>query len=331
LSYDRYHFFKGYDGGDFFHDLATIRRVALKYDVPFCNIVQAIGTDEFGLNWRTPGRSEHRWLVYNSLAYGAKGIVWFHWNSSWGLTGSPEREHLYASIQQANAEINTLGPFLMPLRSTGAYHWPEVPRGAVPLPEDVLVKAVAADVGLVIGLFKDESDNDYFMLVNQSYERPTTASVTLDRAVDALYTLEVSSGAVRPLAFVHTPAGTAFETALPPGGGKLFFFDASPPRAVPTHIAGYRAATPSRYQLRQNYPNPFNPLTTIEYDLVEEGAVELKVYDSLGRQEAVLVDERQKAGRHAVQWRAQGLASGIYFCALAAGDRTLYRKIVLVR
>ncbi len=103
LSYDRYNFFNGYDeAASYFSNLKIIREYALKYDIPFCNIIQAIGTNgtvEEHLNWRTPSVSEHRWLVYSSLTYGVHALIWFHWHLDWGVTGNPDREIIYPSIQ----------------------------------------------------------------------------------------------------------------------------------------------------------------------------------------------------------------------------------------
>ena len=111
LSYARYTFFRNGDGPDFFYDLATVRQVALDYDIPFANIVQAVGDEaELGLNWRIPNAAEHRWLAYNSLAYGARSLMWFHWNHDWGVTGSVARDELFASIRNINSEVNVLGP-----------------------------------------------------------------------------------------------------------------------------------------------------------------------------------------------------------------------------
>ena len=95
LSYDHYHFRTSTDGDGYFNNLGIIRKWASRYNIPFNNIIQAIGTDadnpEGVTNWRYPTHGEHRWLVYSSLAYGAKGIVWFHWDHPWGLMACPNR------------------------------------------------------------------------------------------------------------------------------------------------------------------------------------------------------------------------------------------------
>jgi hypothetical protein len=76
------------------------------------------------------------------------------------------------------------------------------------------------------------------------------------------------------------------------------------------------ASVPMQYDLAQNYPNPFNPSTTIQYDLPENGNVNLAIYNTLGEQVASLVDTRQEAGSYEINWNAANLASGVYFYRL---------------
>jgi hypothetical protein len=88
-------------------------------------------------------------------------------------------------------------------------------------------------------------------------------------------------------------------------------------------------------KLRANAPNPFAGATTIPYQLAEEEAVRIAIYDLLGRRVQTLVDRRQEAGVYQVEWRpgrgAGALASGVYFCRMEAGSYRATRKLVLVR
>ncbi|MBC8044673.1 MAG: T9SS type A sorting domain-containing protein [Rhizobacter sp.] len=92
---------------------------------------------------------------------------------------------------------------------------------------------------------------------------------------------------------------------------------------------------PVAFALKQNYPNPFNPATVISYELLLVSEVSLKVYDILGREVATLASARQAAGRYAVNFNAQKLASGIYFyrlVAASASDKFVQtKKMVLVK
>ncbi len=88
-------------------------------------------------------------------------------------------------------------------------------------------------------------------------------------------------------------------------------------------------AAPSGFRLEANYPNPFNPETTFRFSLPEAGEITLRIFDLLGREVAVPASGRYGAGEHRVRFHADGLASGVYFCRLEAGDRIRTRKIVI--
>lgn len=90
---------------------------------------------------------------------------------------------------------------------------------------------------------------------------------------------------------------------------------------------------PTRFSIEQNYPNPFNPSTTIEFSVVQEGFVTLKVYDLLGQDIATLVQERLSPGPYTATWDASAsgarLPSGVYFLTLRSGADTHSRKLLL--
>ena len=93
---------------------------------------------------------------------------------------------------------------------------------------------------------------------------------------------------------------------------------------------------PTTFDLYQNYPNPFNPTTTIGYQLPVESRVRLTIFNLLGQEVAILVDEECPAGFHTQIWDASGLPSGVYVYRLAAGGNgrgriALTRAMVLVR
>ncbi len=75
---------------------------------------------------------------------------------------------------------------------------------------------------------------------------------------------------------------------------------------------------PTQVLLSQNYPNPFNPSTTIRYELPTRSHLILKIFNLVGQEVAMLVDEERQAGRYEVRWDASGFATGVYFYRLQA-------------
>jgi hypothetical protein len=88
---------------------------------------------------------------------------------------------------------------------------------------------------------------------------------------------------------------------------------------------------PESFFLYQNYPNPFNPETKLSFVIGHSSFVSLKVYDVLGKEVAVLVDEEKSRGEYEVQFNAAGLSSGIYYYRLTAGDYSSAKKMILMK
>jgi hypothetical protein len=88
---------------------------------------------------------------------------------------------------------------------------------------------------------------------------------------------------------------------------------------------------PVQFELRQNYPNPFNPATVVSYQLPVVSDVKVMVYDLLGREVATLVHGKQPAGLHSTTFDAKGLASGVYFYRITAGNFVSVKKMMLLR
>ena len=88
---------------------------------------------------------------------------------------------------------------------------------------------------------------------------------------------------------------------------------------------------PAEFSVDQNYPNPFNPSTTIKYELPEATLVNLRVYDILGREVSVLVNEKRDAGVHEVKFDGSNLASGVYFYRLQAGDFVQSKRLLILK
>ena len=88
---------------------------------------------------------------------------------------------------------------------------------------------------------------------------------------------------------------------------------------------------PQSFSLSQNYPNPFNPTTLIRFSTSTPENVTLKVYDLIGQEVAILVNEYLNAGTHEVEFNGQNLASGTYFYILSSGGKKEFKKMVLLK
>lgn len=89
--------------------------------------------------------------------------------------------------------------------------------------------------------------------------------------------------------------------------------------------------TPVGFSLSQNYPNPFNPTTTIRFEVPKREFISLKIFDILGREVAVLVNEELKPGNHEVNWEAMAYSSGIYFYCLTGLEYSETKKMLLIK
>jgi hypothetical protein len=98
-----------------------------------------------------------------------------------------------------------------------------------------------------------------------------------------------------------------------------------------TEVGQTAGTVPKTYWLGQNYPNPFNPSTTIVYHLPENAAVQLKIFDTLGKEVKRLVDEDNTIGLHRIHLDLQDFASGIYFYQLRTNAFTQTKRLMLVK
>ena len=96
-------------------------------------------------------------------------------------------------------------------------------------------------------------------------------------------------------------------------------------------ISNISTEIPSNYNLYQNYPNPFNPETNIRFDIPEACHVIVKVYNNLGKQVSVLVDNFKQRGSYIQNFNSSELSSGIYYYNLQAGNFSETKKMVVLK
>ena len=168
-----------------------------------------------------------------------------------------------------------------------------------------------------------------------------TAQLLLD-STQTYYLTDLISGQY----YSGTPASLASATISMPGYATRMFALADSIFSVTSVADGAREVVPLTVTLEQNYPNPFNPSTTISYQLPVVSNVRLAVYDILGREVVVLVNQQEGPGSHSVTFDARGgpglggrLASGVYFYRLEsapvsggkAGGLSFVKKMLLLK
>ncbi len=125
-------------------------------------------------------------------------------------------------------------------------------------------------------------------------------------------------------------------------GGLGYFTVSEEFLNIPAHLYYYprlatsvaQPASPETFRLEQNYPNPFNPETSIVFFVDRDAVVELRLFDVLGREVAVLLRQRTAAGRHVVRLDATEFESGVYFYRLDLLDGTrasVTRKLLILK
>ncbi|MFZ4620755.1 MAG: T9SS type A sorting domain-containing protein [Bacteroidota bacterium] len=118
----------------------------------------------------------------------------------------------------------------------------------------------------------------------------------------------------------------------PPGAlrSSRYYTQTSYPVSMLTMIVD-PTDTPRSYRLQQNYPNPFNPATTIVYQLPVSGNVTLKVFDVIGREVLVLVNDVRSAGVYSAMVDGSKLTSGVYFYRIESGNFRQTKKMILLK
>ena len=102
------------------------------------------------------------------------------------------------------------------------------------------------------------------------------------------------------------------------------------------HNPEVAGSNPACAMVHQNYPNPFNPVTTLRYDLPENGHVNITIYDMLGREVKTLINQTQDAGYRSIIWDATNdygkpVSAGIYLYQIHTGEFVQTKKMVLLK
>lgn len=248
LSFDHYALLQNGERPGYFQNLHVIRQEALRAKTPFAAIVLATPHDPY----RDPTEAELRWQVYTSLAYGARGILYFTywtpksdiWNFHNGILDEQGRQTAhYAQVRRINGELNALARTLVDLRSEGVYHVGGLPTGTRGLPVGGTVREITGG-DAVVGLFREpvgvrisigtgrfprgpavgvgERETEYLLLVNRDMRRSARLRVALQPEITGMSEISRRTGRAGSLLTPDLIAANVYTVRLAAGDGRLF-------------------------------------------------------------------------------------------------------------
>jgi hypothetical protein len=228
LSFDNYSLSYEGMGDEFFTNLEIVRKTGLESKTPFWSCIQAVA--HFG--YLVPSDATLHLQVYSTLAYGGRGIQYFTYftpqrgNYRMGAIDQfGHRTPTWDALRRINGEINALAPTLAKLRSTGVYHYPDVPKHGRPLSESGLVRWISmvkdedgyvppsVEARFLIGEFENENGGTYMMIVNKDLTYSFRFDIEFKRKVHRILRINPYTGQEEPF--------TGEQNWLAPGGGIL--------------------------------------------------------------------------------------------------------------
>ncbi len=173
ISYDNYMVQYSNDLGDaakaesYYTNLLEVRRVALKYDLPFWNIVSSNQIRPFTT---VPSPANLLFQAYTTLAAGGTGVTWYtYYARGYGYAPVDENDAISQTwyyLKEVNRQVKVIGPIVKTLISTGVYFSSPAPVPGLPELPGRIVREIAAESPVMVGEFKDGSGDDFVMVVN---------------------------------------------------------------------------------------------------------------------------------------------------------------------
>jgi len=206
ISYDNYMVQYSNDLRDsakaasYYTNLMEVRRVALKYDLPFWNIVSSNQIRPFTT---IPSPSNLLFQAYTTLAAGGRGVSWYtYYPRRYGyapIDKSGNRTLTWRYLQEVNRQIATLGPTMNRLTSTGVYFTSPPPVKSFPVLPGKLVRQVESDVPMMVGEFKSDDGINYVMVVNLSLQKSARFVLKTIKSHGKMQVVSAEDGTLRQM------------------------------------------------------------------------------------------------------------------------------------
>lgn len=225
VSWDHYALFEDGERDIYFENLEIVREQCLQARLPFLQIVLSVPHGPY----RDPDQTDLWWQAYTTLAYGARGILWFtYWTPPYDpqwryrnaiLNDKGEQTGKYSQLRDLHRRIRTISRTLLRLRSLGVYHTPPMPKGTRGLDSKCIV-AQCETTDLLIGWLRDGSYRHYLWVVNRSFKQKRRAAIRMREDFSEVGEVCQLTGRVVPASFDNTKR--LLNANLQPGEGRLF-------------------------------------------------------------------------------------------------------------
>jgi hypothetical protein len=228
----------------------------------------------------------------------------------------------HSSVPSNNVTVTIAGPDEIFVNDTASYS--VTITGGTLSAGGTNIAAAAGNVEAGSGLRKESGE-----LTHSQPKTPQSGSVTFEFTYIAPSTPRTDTLFANGLSVGYPVSANQWNYAM----NKIINVTEADPTDVKTI-----GTAPFAFQLFQNYPNPFNPRTTFKFRIPASpaggagfGFVSLKIFNAVGKEVAVIVNEEKPAGEYKIQFDASDLSSGIYFYQLSAGDFQETKKFVILK
>lgn len=242
FTYDHYNFnADGTDGGEFFSNLAYVRKHSVTTGIPFGQYIQSISY----VGHRATNGPEKLWAGLSTLAYGGRGVLYFtYWTpaqtaENFGegiITAAGERSSQYNDVKANNVILHAIGRYLSKAVSTKVFHNVNLPRDTqMRAPGDIVY--IPSDKNVFVGLFEVNTDA-YALVVNGTHNADVQTDVVFASTTRIVNVLNVTTGEFEPVSGTAEPHGLRVTVSLGKGNGQLYHI-VSPATQGPPGAEGY--------------------------------------------------------------------------------------------